>query len=237
MRQGNRFLKDESGAVATDWVVVTAGVVGLGLVTVAGVAAGVQGPSTGIRDTLGVIDVRGGIESIVGAFDFADGDMAGWVGGRIIDMGGQLGELLVLGPGQSTGYRMEIPSGTELATMTFDLVAGDSLDNSVRWGIDTATMLINGVPIAIATVDTRDGITFQIPQQDGTTVEAVVTVNEEHLGGRNNWTDSVANITVQVSRPTEDLHFELVSNANQGINDEFWGLDNFEAGVTSGTGF
>jgi Flp pilus assembly pilin Flp len=232
-----RFLKDESGAVATDWVVVTAGIVGLGLATITVVSAGVENQSNDIANWLANASFFRNAMTVVGSFDFTDGNMAGWIGGQVIDMGGQLGELLVLGPGQATNYLMEVPPGTQLATMTFDLIGGDSLDNSAQWGFDTGTMMINGVPVAIATNNGNQGITLQIPQVDGTTVEAVVTVNAEHLGGRNNWTDAVANVTVEVSQPTADLQFEFVSNANQGINDEFWGIDNFEAGVSGAPGF
>lgn len=36
-RMFERFLKDESGAVTVDWVVLTAGIVGLGLMVLIGV--------------------------------------------------------------------------------------------------------------------------------------------------------------------------------------------------------
>lgn len=231
------FLKDDSGAVTTDFVLVTAGLVGLGLATISVVSGGVEDTSFEIAAALANIDVISAAQELVASFDFSDGNAAGWIGGRVMNMGGQLGELLVLGPGQSTSYLFEIQAGTELATMTFDLVGGDSLDNSVRWGVDTGVMMINGVPIAVATTNGREGITLQIPQNDGTTVEAVVTVNAAHLGGNASRTDSVANVTVQVSRPTDDLQFQFTSNANQSIQDEFWGLDNFETSVTRGSGF
>jgi len=237
MWQTGRFLADENGAVATDWVVLTAGLVGLGVATIIVVSAGVENQSNDIANWLANASFFRNAMTVVGSFDFSGGDMAGWVGGQVMDMGGQLGELLVLGPGQATTFLMEVPSGTQLATMTFDLVGGDSLDNSAQWGYDTGTMMINGVPIAIATNMGNQGITLEIPQIDGTTVEAVVTVNAAHLGGQDNWSDSVANVSVQVSQPTDDLQFEFVSNANQGIQDEFWGIDNFEAGVSGAPGF
>lgn len=231
------FLENESGAVTSDWVVVTAGAAGLGLVSALVVVGGVEDLSSEITAALVDMDVADVTEQLVAAFDFSDGNMAGWIGGQVMNMGGQIGELLVLGPGQTTSFVFEVPDGAQQATMTFDLVGGDSLDNSARWGFDTGVMMINGVPIAIATNNGSQGITLQIPQVDGTSVEAVVTVNAAHLGGNTVRTDSVANVTVQVSRPTDDLQFQFTSNANQGIADEYWGLDNFETSIATGSGF
>jgi len=46
------FLKDESGAVTVDWVVITSGVVGLGLATMAVVSGGVQSTSNSVGGTM-----------------------------------------------------------------------------------------------------------------------------------------------------------------------------------------
>ncbi|GGE49538.1 hypothetical protein GCM10011517_16690 [Actibacterium pelagium] len=47
-----RFLKDERGAVAVDWVVLTAAVVGLGILVVAGVSSGTNNLSLKIQTAL-----------------------------------------------------------------------------------------------------------------------------------------------------------------------------------------
>ncbi|MDZ4135118.1 MAG: hypothetical protein U1D06_05925 [Paracoccaceae bacterium] len=46
------FSNDESGAVTVDWVVLTAAVVGLGLVVMAAVKPGISGLSTDIATSL-----------------------------------------------------------------------------------------------------------------------------------------------------------------------------------------
>lgn len=59
----NKFIANDSGAVTVDWVVLTAGLVGLGLATMAVV-------STGVQDTSG--DIQGQLEAdgmIVTAFE------------------------------------------------------------------------------------------------------------------------------------------------------------------------
>lgn len=57
------------------------------------------------------------------------------------------------------------------------------------------------------------------------------------MGGNPNWQDSSARVTVMVDQPTADLQFQLVSDSNQPINDEFWGIDNFSSGTDGGPGF
>lgn len=46
------FLSDETGAITVDWVVVTAGVVGLALATLAVVSGGVENGSEDIAQSL-----------------------------------------------------------------------------------------------------------------------------------------------------------------------------------------
>ncbi|MGI3186331.1 hypothetical protein [Nioella aestuarii] len=218
--------------------VLAAGVVGLGIATASVVSSGVESLSGDINAELTSNNwnmFSNGRVSL-GSFDFTGGNAAGWFGGSVRDMGGELGELMVLGPGEAASYLVEISDGALNAVMSFDLVAGDSLDDSAQWGTDTATISLNGVPVAIA-LASGNSMTFDIPQLDGTTVEATVEVAEVALGGSGRWTDSVASVVVTVAEPTSDIQFELQSNANQGIRDEFWGLDNFDASSTGGPGF
>lgn len=90
------FLTDESGAVTVDWVVLTAGVVGLGLATMAVVSVGVQRQSEDVNDLMGQSITglhlwgvnrltNGSFEDIQGmiaagwGFYSADGSVAGWL--------------------------------------------------------------------------------------------------------------------------------------------------------------
>ena len=47
-----RFQKDEDGAVTVDWVVLTAAIVGLGLIVISAVRPGVTGLAGNISDEL-----------------------------------------------------------------------------------------------------------------------------------------------------------------------------------------
>lgn len=44
----NRLRRDESGAVTVDWVVLTAGIVGLGIAVITTIAAGATDNATGL---------------------------------------------------------------------------------------------------------------------------------------------------------------------------------------------
>lgn len=154
-----------------------------------------------------------------------------------MDMGGSLSELLVLGPSQAASYMIEPEAGADSATMTFDLVGGDSLDNSSKWGKDTAVISLNGVTVATATPG-GSGTVFDIPQVDGTTVTATVTVKKKsNLGGNGHWKDSVSSVTITTTGTSSPIALEVKSNANQGIGDEYWGIDNFSASSKGNPGF
>lgn len=229
-----RFATEDSGAVATDWVVMAAGVVGLGVAVTSVTAGGVEDLGGEIQRTLSGISLAAARTVELASLSFANGDAGGWIGGTVMNMGGQLGELLVVGPGATAGFTLDVPPGATEATMVFDLIAGDSLDNNARWGTDTATVMINGVPVVIATSQAGSQMSFDIPQIDGTTVEATVTVQPGQLGGSTRWHDSVAQITVTVDQPSGPIDLQMQSNANQNIRDEFWGIDNFDASVVEG---
>ncbi|MDJ1006958.1 MAG: hypothetical protein QNJ13_03960 [Paracoccaceae bacterium] len=52
-----RFLKSEDGAVTVDWVVLTAGIVGLGVAIIGGISSSAVNQSTGVGahiDTMSV---------------------------------------------------------------------------------------------------------------------------------------------------------------------------------------
>ncbi len=48
----NKFSKDESGAVTVDWVVLTAALVGIALVVIGTIQAGIEEASTDIMNEL-----------------------------------------------------------------------------------------------------------------------------------------------------------------------------------------
>jgi len=225
MHKLNHFLSDDSGAVTVDWVVLTAGITGLGMATVGVV-------STGMSDLSGDINAQLGsnmISSLFGStqiasMNFTNGDMGGWVGGTVMAPIEALGDMLVLGPGESTGITLDVPAGAESATLTFDLIGGDSLDNEVM------TITTNGETVTLARGLYNGTMTFITPDVEGITVSTEVISEGTNLGGAtpSHWRDSVTQVTITVDDPGDTLAFGMTSGANQHIGDEFFGIDNVD---------
>jgi Flp pilus assembly pilin Flp len=55
----NKFFNDESGAVTVDWVVLTAAIVGLGMVVMSSVSGGIEALGTKVVTELGTDTVVG----------------------------------------------------------------------------------------------------------------------------------------------------------------------------------
>jgi Flp pilus assembly pilin Flp len=51
------FLKNEAGAVTVDWVVLTAAIVGLGMIVLIPIAFGTNSMSQGVHDYISNVDV------------------------------------------------------------------------------------------------------------------------------------------------------------------------------------
>jgi Flp pilus assembly pilin Flp len=60
----NNFLQDESGAVTVDWVVITSGVVGLGLATMTVVSGGVETASGNASGTMTGFEISSSFEPL-----------------------------------------------------------------------------------------------------------------------------------------------------------------------------
>lgn len=55
------FLRSEDGAVTIDWVVITAGVVGLATVTMTSIQGGNDSVATGVSDYVAAVPVESGL--------------------------------------------------------------------------------------------------------------------------------------------------------------------------------
>jgi Flp pilus assembly pilin Flp len=174
------FLRSDSGATTVDWVVLTASATGLSLGTFIVVSGGVSGMSTTIGSTLSGYEISGAFaeafEAVqLAAADFAGGALGGWTGGSAADAGGAIGEVLMLGPGDIAELALDVPEGASQAVFTFDLIGGDSLDG------ETATVMINGQPVSIATGG-HGTIRLEQFGHPGVTVETTVQAQGQQLG-------------------------------------------------------
>ncbi len=220
----SHFLSDESGAVTVDWTVMTASIVGLGIATYGVVSGGIQNLSgdvdthlsqdlisTSFFDTISVL-----------AMDFTGGDAGDWQGGTVMAPIAALGEMLVLGPHESTALSVDIPDGAASATISFDLIGGDSWDNEVT------TISSDSDVVATAIGNWRAGtMTFTVPDVDGIEVSTTEISSGSDLGGNPiGYNDSVTRVSITVDNPGDTLDLGVLSGTGSGIYDEFLGIDN-----------
>lgn len=224
------FIRSERGATTVDWVVLTGGITGLGLATMAVVTGGVENLAGDVDAALIDYEIATEFAAFVAgqltSNDFSGGVVGEWTGGTVGNMGGSLGELLMVGAGQTASLQMEIPPGASQATFTFDLIGGDSLDD------ETATVMINGQPVTIATGN-HGNISFADQGMSGVTVSTNTTSQGTQLGGSMNpgWNDSVTTVSITVDNPGDTLTLGVRSGTNQSLNDEYYGIDNVSVDV------
>lgn len=212
------FLADESGAVTVDWVVLTGGLVGLGLATMAVVSGGVASLSGDTSSQLSGQSIisRFAMTAEVFATDFSGG-IGDWLGGNVVDLAG-FGEVLQLGPGEIAQMQLSLPPGTTSATISFDMIGGDDLDG------EPATILINGQPVAVYS-DDHGNITLSDNAVPGVTVSVEQQYRNDPVGAGTHGSDSRATYTISVDNPGTTLTFGVSSGANQGTANEFYALD------------
>ncbi len=223
--QIKRFIEDQSGAVTVDWTVMTAAIVGLGIATYGVVSGGIQNLSGDVDLHLRQDHISTSFgPSLLASMDFTGGDKGGWVGGTVLTQIEALGEILVLQPGETASVTLDVPANSDSATLSFDLIGGDSLDNEV------ATITSNGKTVTLARGLYTGTMTFTTPDVEGVTVTTETISEQTNLGGSGPtyWRDSVTRVTVTVDDPGETLALGMTSGANQNIGDEFFAVDNVE---------
>ncbi len=244
------FLKSESGAVTTDWVVLTAAAIGLGGAAVVSVSDGVDGATGNIASALSNLHYSTGnsyFRNVVNASDFSNGP-DGWANAPTREVNG-FG--LVLGPvGRSDGRELvhntfDIPENTGHAKFEFDLHAFDTLDNSDGYGVEEGAVLyVNGIEVARASVgDFPDSRGFSFGGQNmtdwtfhdvsdvGVTVELVASGN---LGGFNSheaYGESTHRVQIIVDDPGSEVRMGFGVVANERYENESIAIDNFELRV------
>ncbi|MEM7643303.1 MAG: hypothetical protein AAF366_12330 [Pseudomonadota bacterium] len=213
-----QFLRSEDGAVTVDWVVLTAALVGLGLATMSTVRGGVQNVSSDIDATLrsDIIQTRFAFLETLLNVDFSGG-ADGWSAGVAIDVAG-FGEVLQLAGGDLAEIDLEVPDGATSATISFDMIAADDMDG------DAATVLINGSPVSIYR-DNHGSVTVESPDVPGVTVAIDQHYTNDPVGSGSHGHDSRATYTITVDDPGSSLRFGVASDANDGLNDEFYAID------------
>ena len=221
------FYRSETGAVTTDWVVMTTAVLGLGVAGMSVISLGTNDATDDIDAFLANTDVHASAAFVpfgpvvLAAFDFAEGAATGWMGGWPTDVGGELGEVLQIGANEIASLAFNVPSGASTATLTFDLIGMDSIDR------EPATISINGSPVLVARGDFGQ-ISFSDESGGAVGIEMTEVARGAELGGNTNdgWTESVTTVTLTVDNPTDAMTLSVHSATNQSRSDESYALDN-----------
>lgn len=228
-----RFLRSQSGAVTVEYVVLAAAITGVALASSDVINNGLGSLSGTIEDELSGEPV--GTHS--GPLTYDDGfdnGSAGWSGATVAEIRG-VGKVLGPIPGsggtQAITRDFQIDPGAGAATFSFDVLALDSLDN------ESGIIFIDGREVGrVTSTHGRTTFTPGAGLPIGTTIEAQIIDNDTDLGGISNnagWRDSRTKVTVSVAKnaekPVDKITFGFGSNANQGVDDESFAIDNFKA--------
>ncbi|WP_340242208.1 Flp family type IVb pilin [Roseobacter sp. HKCCA2468] len=223
-----RFLRDETGAVTVDYVVLSGALTGVGVTTAAAVSGGVNTLAQNIASEL--MGTSAQTQNILASDGFAGGDRAGWTGGTVMDID-QFGELLVMAAGETMTRTAEIPEGTEQVTFSFDVASGDTVD------LETAFFYLNDELITHLNSQSRptdsEETNLAFLGNDGGTPAGfsaryeTIRINE-NIGGDPYWKDSITRVYLTMDNPPPEVTFAMTNNLNESIDNEFYGLDNFE---------
>jgi len=219
------FFKDEAGAVTVDWVVLSAGVVGTGIALVVLVSGGIESLAGETASHMAGVEIRTAFAMPEALFsnDFSDG-MGGFVGGTLSNLIG-FGEVLQLGPLETTQATFAVPAGADTATLTFDMLGVDDLSG------EAASIMINGQVVALY-ADNHGTITTTDGGVSGVNVSVAQQYSNEPMGGGSHGSDSRATYTITIDDPGETVTFGVYSGTAQPTSEEFFAIDdvNFVAG-------
>jgi Flp pilus assembly pilin Flp len=215
---GRNFINDETGAVTVDWVVLTAGIVGVAIGVAAVVSGGVEDLAGDTGDALSGFDGWTSFSTATTLFsnDFSAG-LGGFIGGSVQNVLG-FGEVLQLGPGEATTATFDVPEGATSATVSFDMLGLDDLSG------EGASILINGQEVAFY-ADDHGNITTQDMGVTGVSVSVNQVYSNDPVGSGSHGNDSRATYTITVANPGETVTFGVASQTGQPISEEFYAID------------
>lgn len=214
-----RFLRCERGAMAVEWVILAAGVTGMGLLAL-----------NSHRDSLGGFwyRINGEVSSVDTRSDFEDGT-DGWTGSGahstdIPGFGRALGPIDGSGGVATVSRDFEITKGRTSTEITLDLYGLDSLDG------EDAVFYVNGVEVGRIRGTSGTTETFA-GTVDGVTFEGRLIDGGRNIGGYLNtgrqWdNDSITEVKIKVDNPGDVVTVGVGSTANQRVSDESWAIDN-----------
>ncbi|MFO6462750.1 hypothetical protein ACK8OR_00025 [Jannaschia sp. KMU-145] len=220
-----RFVADTRGAVTVDYVVITAAAVGLGFAVNEVLFGGMGVLAGNVNDELGGKPGYSGPGLVYS--DGFDNGAVGWVGAdakKMFGVGTVLGPIAGGTGAQTVTKVFDVAADATEATISFDLLSLDSLDN------ESGYVYIGDQVVGYVTSE-HGKSTFTAVEQNGITIVGNVIEQDIELGGmmiEQSWSrDSRTSIQITVTNPGESIKFGFGSDANQGISDESFAIDNF----------
>ena len=226
------FLRCESGAVTTDYVVLSAAMVGSGF-------AAINSTAVGVENIAGDIDaaLRGQIVNTTFArqsyFDDFENGAGFWIGGSTDSSQDAFGGIL--GPyGGSNGDEVvtrtfDLLSGYEYAVVEFDMYAIDSWDN------EEFIIFVDGNPVSAYNFNwQQDGVTGAWTTSNSDyNISITPNGSRSQQGYSDTWSDQSFSVSVQVANPGPSMSVGFGSTLNQSVGDESWGVDNLQVTSTN----
>ena len=225
----NSFLRDESGAVTVDWVVLTGAIVGLGLATTAVVSAGVENMSNDVAGELSNVSLRDRFSRFAQSMGFENGP-GGWLNGST-SHDDAYGNILRGGgsTGQATQNTFALEGDSAFAVIGFDMHAIDS------WDGESFDIYVDNALVASASFsqnsDSATGTWVTDNPDISFAMEA--TSGRGDTGFSGEWTDQSFRMEVRVANPGNEVTVGFGSTLDQGIGDESWGVDNISVVETN----
>ncbi len=217
-----QFARAEDGAVAVDWVVLSAAIVGLGTASTLAVGVGLETLSTDISAELAGVEIEGEFANALEEFGFAtldfSGDAGGWTGGDLVSLG-DLGDVYQIAAGDTAELSVDLPSGTDTAVVEFDLFGLDTLNN------EPATISVNGQSVGAVTVN--QGFATYTDLSGATTSWEVAQGSQGTDLTGNGHGDASQTIRITVEDPGTSLDVEVHSGAHADVSNESFAIDNF----------
>ena len=228
-----RFIAGERGAITVDYVVLTAAACGVAIACSDQLRAGLDVVAGVISTELSSGGQEENADGSLTYSDRFDNGASGWNGAtvsKIFGIGNALGPIAGSGGAASVTRDFEMMDGLEATSLTFDVLALDSLDGESGY--------IYLGDIQVGKITSRLGETsFEANEVEGVDVSFKIIDQNTQLGGSSiddDWyKDSRTEVTISVTDPsafkTDEgiMTFGFGSDANQGVEDESFALDNF----------
>ncbi|MCK0167389.1 hypothetical protein MWU52_07495 [Jannaschia sp. S6380] len=229
-----KFLRHEHGVINVEYVLIAAAATGIAIMTAETGWAGLGSMAGGIKGEMAgrPIDTSVGI-SYNDGFDNGAYGWSGYTATEVAGIGTVLGPIGGSGGSQTLTRTFSFDPAAEEGSVTFDLLAMDSLDN------ESGIIYINDTEVARLTRNHADNSSSFVTAdaealaEMGIDVSALEVSEDRQFGGSEGWDDAGTTVTIRMSKvdgePIGDVKFGFGSDANQDVEDESFAIDNFRA--------